>query len=106
MEEYTQCFSVVDLRKDERLMPGDLVSSHGHIAMVESYDYNRREITTFEAKSGGFGTVGIGRKPLTEPDCQGPDPKASHNWKNRPFRADLRVLRFSPHKGCHLKPRQ
>lgn len=103
-EPYINCFSVVDLRKDQRPMRGDFVSTHGHIAIVDEYNEETREVFTIEAASGKMGTVGRGRRPLYEPSCIGDKPYESTDWNTRPLRGDIRVLRFDPKPGCKVPP--
>lgn len=99
---YASCFSVVDLRKDQRPVRGDFVSSHGHVVMVNDYDPETRNIQTIEAASGEHGSVGLGTRPLFEPACEGNEPKKSKDWRLRPLRSDIRVLRYDPKPGCPI----
>lgn len=95
--EYSGCFNVVDLRKDQVIQPGDFVASHGHVVIVQQYDYRKREIKTIEAASGKCGSVCEDRsRPLFEPSCSASDPNGKFQWNTRPMRSDIRVLRYDP----------
>ena len=93
---------MVDLRKDERPVPGDFVSSHGHVVIIKNYDPLHRTIETIEASSGKCGSVCNETRPLYEPACVGVDGNKSEEWDLRPLRSDIRVLRYSPKPGCPI----
>ncbi len=99
-DEYKNCFDMVDLRKDERPVPGDFVSSHGHVVIVKNYNPLSRTIETVEAASGKCGSVCNQTRPLYEPVCEGAPGEKSDEWELRPLRADLRMMRYSPKPGC------
>ncbi|MBI3558247.1 MAG: hypothetical protein HY074_18425 [Deltaproteobacteria bacterium] len=103
-QQYSSCFQVIDLRKNETPMAGDLVSSAGHIVIASGYDSDTHEIKTIEAASGGCGSVCEMRRPIVEESCEGQHPFDSKNWGLRPIRSDIRVLRFAPRAGAELRP--
>lgn len=100
------CFDTVQLQQGQEPRPGDIVVEvdpvfgDGHVVLVQSYDSQAKQITTWEAVGGKDGRVKQMRREIFEPSCF--SGFASSDY--RALRPDLRVLRLKadPPKGCPL----
>jgi hypothetical protein len=94
MRRLSKYFAAVDLRRGDRLLPGDVVVSNSHIFGNQHVAFIKRVLpdntfVTLEAAGGLINAIMSKTRPIYEPV-----PICYESEKYRPFRPDIYILRY------------